>query len=799
MRKIFTILLMIPIAFTINGCGTDQSFTTIPQVPSPTSAPLAVTTQSPTSSPSILGEKVIISSAADSGPGTFRQALQDARPGDIITFDVSVFPPNLPTVIYVQSALPGITQGNVTVDASDAGVILDGSQISGGWNSGISAHSNDNIIRGLQVVGFSGSGIVIDYGQNNLIENNISTGNDYGIGLWGTESSQNIIMGNYLGILADGVTPHGNRTAGVTIMEGANKNIIGPDNLIAFNSRYGILISHSNTVGNKIFRNSVYDNGGNGIELVEGGNHNLPAPIIFDFGISAGAVTGTTCDGCTVEIFSDSSDEGAIFEGQIGADSNGVFSFEKGTAFAGPNLTATAQDDCGDTSKFSTPTFGTGRKLILQEGNNLPKAWLETKRSGELEDNRIGSVGMNDQADPLGRPHDLSAIMEQVVSMGLQQFRFTIVNIDGTLVDWTKPEFTFEQRQRDFISAMDENGVKVVYLLSFRDDVLGGEGRQLLPRFQTEEEIQRYLDYVRFIISNVKGHVTYYEIWNEPNIRDSVQWIEVEDYINLVKRVVPVIRQEDPEGKIMLAGTTYLIEPGAREFLFKVISSDIMPLVDVVAWHPMFGASPEVDIEYYYEYPSIIQQIKDTASAHGFTGEYHAGEISWWTYMEHQAIWYSDIAAAKYHARGIVMHLGMDVSVTNAATPSSFPSRRYADIAISNLCTIMAGAKATNLPVEIETEATNLRSYIFSLPNGDYLVALWTDGVAVEGDLGIKATLTIPNFSAGEVVGIDVLYGYVEQIQATTEDGNLVVDDLLIKDYPIILRLAILQHLEETA
>jgi hypothetical protein len=789
-KKILLCTLLLPLLFLLTGCGSSQTPTAIILVPSPTLAPLTTAVASPTTEPP--GKSILVTSTVDSGPGTLRQALQDARPGDIITFDVSVFPPNLPTVIYVQSALPGITQGNVTVDASDAGVILDGSQISGGWNSGISAHSNDNIIRGLQVVGFSGSGIVIDYGQNNLIENNISTANDYGIGLWGTETSQNIITGNYLGVLADGVTPQGNRTAGVTIMEGANKNIIGPDNQIAFNGRYGILISHSNTVGNIISQNSVYDNGGNGIELVEGGNHNLPAPIIFDFDFSTGTVAGTTCDGCTVEIFSDSNDEGAIFEGQIGADSNGIFAFEKGTAFAGPYLTATVHDDNGDTSKFSTPTFGTGRNLILQVGNNLPKAWLETKRSGELEDNRIGSVGMNDQADPEGRPHDLQAILEQVVSLGLQQFRFTIVNIDGTLVDWTKPEFTFEQRQMDFITTMDENGVKVVYLLSFRDDALGGEGRPLRPRFQTEEEIQRYLDYVRFIISNVKGHVTYYEIWNEPNIRDSVQWIEVEDYINLVRRVVPVIRQEDPQGKIMLAGTTYLIEPGAREYLFKVISSDIMPLVDVVAWHPMFGASPEFDSEYYYEYPSIIQQIKDTASAHGFRGEYHAGEISWWTEPEPLAqdadIWYSDIAAAKYVARGIMMHLGMDVSVTINTTPSSFPSRRYADLAIKNLCTIMAGAKTTDLPVEIETEATNLRSYNFSLPNGDYLVAFWTDGVAVEDDPGISATLTMPNFSAGEVVGIDVLFGFEQQLILESENGYLVVHELLAKDYPTILR-----------
>jgi hypothetical protein len=178
------------------------------------------------------------------------------------------------------------------------------------------------------------------------------------------------------------------------------------------------------------------------------------------------------------------------------------------------------------------------------------------KQSSELEDNRIGSIGMSDAPDSSGQLHDLQAIMEQVIHMGLQQFRFTIVNIDGTLVDWIRPELTFTQRQRDFIAAMDENGIKVTYLLEFRDDALGGEGRPLQPRFKTEEEIQRYLDYVRFIISNVKGHVTYYEIWNEPNISESVQWIEVEDYINLVRRVAPVIRQEDPDGKIMLAGTT---------------------------------------------------------------------------------------------------------------------------------------------------------------------------------------------------------------------------------------------------
>lgn len=785
MRKFVRLFpLVITLVLILNGCGPSPS-------PTSTTPELADVPPSPTPAQKPKGKTILVNSPEDSGPGTLRQALQEASPGDIILFETTIFSPEDPEVIYLQSPLPAISQGNVTVDASNAGVILDGSKIPSGWNSGISAHSNNNTIRGLEVVGFSGAGIVIDSGHDNLIETNISCGNDYGIGLWGADVTGNVIKHNFLGIQEDGVTAQGNRTAGIIIMEGAHDNFIGPGNQIAFNGNTGIMINHTDTTGNLITQNSIYDHFEGGIDFGEGISNLLPPPHIFDFDLSAGIAAGSTCAGCIVEVFSDHGNEGAVFEGQAAADNRGVFIMQTGTPLTGPYLTATASQSGKNTSQFSSKTEGAQRLLILQTDNDHPRIELETKRSGELDDNRIGSVGMSDQADPFGRPHDLSQIMEQVVSMGLQQFRFTVVGIDGTLVDWSKPEFIFEQRQKDFLAGLAANRVKVTYLLIFRDDALGGEERSLRPRFHSEEEIQRYLDYVRFVISNVKGSVTYYEIWNEPNIKDSVQWIEADDYINLVRRVVPVIREEDPDAKIMLAGTTYFLEPESRAYTFKVLTSDIMPLVDAVTWHPMFAASPEFDSQYYYAYASIIQEIKNTASAHGFTGEYLAGEITWWTETESGAddwgIWYSDIAAAKYHARSIMMHLGLDVSVTNNSTPSAYQSRRYADDAITNLCTIMAGAKAKPLPVEVETEATNLRSYSFSLPNGDSLVAIWTDGVAVEDDPGVSATLILPNFSAEEVIGIDSLFGFEQQLIAGAEDGNLVVHNLLIKDYPIIL------------
>ena len=45
-----------------------------------------------------------------------------------------------------------------------------------------------------------------------------------------------------------------------------------------------------------------------------------------------------------------------------------------------------------------------------------------------------------------------------------------------------------------------------------------------------------------------------------------------------------------------------------------------MPLVDVITWHEG-GPSPEYKADYYYDYESIVQEIKETASEHGFKGD----------------------------------------------------------------------------------------------------------------------------------------------------------------------------------
>jgi len=64
---------------------------------------------------------------------------------------------------------------------------------------------------------------------------------------------------------------------------------------------------------------------------------------------------------------------------------------------------------------------------------------------------------------------------------------------------------------------------------------------------------------------------------------------------------------------------------------------------------------------------------------------------------------------------------------------------------------------------------------------------LWTDGIAIDDDPGISITITLPGFSASEVVAIDVLDNFEQELVSTTENGNLVICNFILRDYHIIL------------
>jgi hypothetical protein len=149
-----------------------------------------------------------VTSTEDSGPDTLYACLQKARTGDIINFDPKIFPPKNPATIYVATALLMGGDGGITIDGSHAGVILDGSHAPKG-TYGFNILSDNNVIKGLQILNFPGGGIALS-GEHNTIGGDRShgeapLGEGNVISNIGTKlASNNLIIGNYIGVDVSG-------------------------------------------------------------------------------------------------------------------------------------------------------------------------------------------------------------------------------------------------------------------------------------------------------------------------------------------------------------------------------------------------------------------------------------------------------------------------------------------------------------------------------------------------------------------------------------------------------------------
>ncbi len=457
---------------------------------------------------------------------------------------------------------------------------------------------------------------------------------------------------------------------------------------------------------------------------------------------------------------------------------------------------------------FSGEKFVVEDEKWFQTGNAQTITQFQTKTSEELEDNRISAgLGTYYREDaPVTTPYKLDSYgdnPELVYSLGFKWIRISHDDWVGDVLDWQNVEvepgeylidpkkgITSDKKYLgktysalhpsvdEMISDYANNGITIVLSLNVGNE----EGHQDVSRFRNNEELERYSNYVRFMVNHFKDRIEYYEIWNEP------RGDQMDDYLNLIKHVIPVIREEYPEAKIVigaLAGdwasegewnASYSLD---TDYIKGFLGPDLAPMIDAISWHPFYYNRP--DNAYYQNYPQMVEEIKEFATSNGFKGEYFADEISWKTYQTEEETegFVSESVAGKYYSRAIIMHRGLNLTVGVLIRASSL-----LDI-MPNIGTIMAGANPIELPIEIESEATNIKSYTFSLSNGDNLIALWTDGIAVDKDAGVDVDLIITGIVVQEVIAIDVLNGYMQPI--TVNENK--IENLIVRDYPLILKI----------
>ncbi|NMC45256.1 MAG: hypothetical protein GYA52_00340 [Chloroflexi bacterium] len=198
-----------------------------------------------------------VTTTADEGEGSLRECLASLNEGGVIDFDTQVFLPGKPATIQVLSPLPVIDQINsITVDASNAGVIVDGSQLESG--TGLEFYTSNSTIKGLQIIHFPENGMRINgdanqIGGNRLVgegpigEGNLLSGNGInGIILYG---NNNVISGNLIGTDIKGTSAFPNYY-GVFISEWCQDTIVGGTSEGEGNVISGNTFSNLDTWGN---------------------------------------------------------------------------------------------------------------------------------------------------------------------------------------------------------------------------------------------------------------------------------------------------------------------------------------------------------------------------------------------------------------------------------------------------------------------------------------------------------------------------------------------------------------------
>jgi CSLREA domain-containing protein len=280
-----------------------------------------------------------------------------------------------------------------------------GNVISGNGTGGISAshagamsgtvvegNSIGTNAAGTSVIANGGDGVALaDLDSNNVVKDNVISGNtgdgvELPSGL--PNGTGNTIEGNLVGVGSNGTTAMGNSGAGITVGAQTPINVGGTDpgeaNTVANNGLDGVAIELFS--GKTVRGNSIFSNGGLGIDLVGGtedangvtandtddpdtGSNNLQNFPVITFAQSSsnnvqGTLNSTALTTFDVDFYSSAAcdgsgnGEGATYldSTQVTTNASGDATFNLNLAASltpGNVLTATATDPAGNTSEFS--------------------------------------------------------------------------------------------------------------------------------------------------------------------------------------------------------------------------------------------------------------------------------------------------------------------------------------------------------------------------------------------------------------------------------------------------------------
>ena len=380
-------------------------------------------------------------------------------------------------------------------------------------------------------------------------------------------------------------------------------------------------------------------------------------------------------------------------------------------------------------------------------------------------------------------------------------------------VEQEKGKYVIDPLTDRWITDSVDNGCDIVLGLCYGNWLYAEEPRSNLanniwpipydppPSPTTPKMVEGFKDYVRFMVRHFKDRIKWYEVWNEPHCEYA--WPSgpsEKEFCDLVKEIVPIIKEEYPESKILLGSAAM------GSWTENCAKEGIGPIVDAVGWHPWYNSGTEA----FNSYPQTVADIRNQFESTGFKGIYMATEFTWVAPYPKGSGNNSEIMKAKNLARGILLNLALGVYAFWNETwntqnthwdvglfRNTFSSNPYHSVTcqpayyvMRTLCTVMDDAKPAEVPMELRgKDSQQIDHWGFKFPDGDRMIALWVRDVCQDNYEGITTDLHLNGLVAAKATAFETLNGLTQNLVFNPQAGNTIIKNLIVRDYPLLIRI----------
>jgi hypothetical protein len=408
---------------------------------------------------------------------------------------------------------------------------------------------------------------------------------------------------------------------------------------------------------------------------------------------------------------------------------------------------------------------------------------------------------------------------------------------DWATVEKTRGVYTIDPEMDQAITESVKKGVNIMMGLNYgnllyqqmKDPIdIGPTWHRGHPFLQcaptTDEAIEGFANYCRFMVNHFRGRVKYFEIWNEEDGWFMDAWADnnsvrlVKDYGRALLAAAKAIKEANPEAVVVFGG----VAGSSLDFPRIALDQGAGPLIDIFAFHPYGHPTPEeappnflTETNGMMEWkprPAEISNYEEEIAAfrkllHQYNPkmEIWANEMNWMAPGEPFMKEFSDgseISQAKYLARFFTMNASLDCgavwwSLYNANYIQEWAVMRSRDLtpraayySASYVSTILDDALPTDKleAIVLGDAPKDLKVKCFRNGNDEWLIAIWIARLTSDDFKPEKISIRIKGKMVNTASLEDALYGIKQPATLQKHSDGAVFKDLLVGDWPLFIR-----------